>query len=499
MAIFYVPSPPDDNITPQKGQNSETLFLLTVGGTPFKPRFWSVEYYDDAAVWVGSPTSDNTLRLLTEGGQPPTPRWLPRYTQDDPSVWQYAFHQNLTLLGNEPLKPYFWQYNYDDAAVWSGSPTADNTLRLLTEGGQPPTPKWLPRYTQDDSSFWQYAFNRNIALLAPNNPLKPSFWQFGQDDPSVWTGSPTSDETLRLLTEQTPQKPNFWKYDYDEGGFWVGSPTSDNTIRLLTQGGQPPTPEWLPRYTQDDPTFWQGTPVPRNYALYNLLAPVPFRNPQFNQFVFDDHAVWSGSPTSDETLRLLTEQTPQKPYFWKNDYDEGGIWVGSPTSDNTIRMLTVGGQPPTPEWLPRYTQDDSAFWAGAPVPRNYALYQSLIVHNPFVPSFPNFVNDDPPVTDRQISLQRFLGQADIRFTPTAKPSFWTSIEDSPFWQGQPVPSWLIRELTQQTPLKPYLWKSDYDDPGLWYQPLHKNLALKTSTFQAAWAVNSNIVMGGVAT
>jgi hypothetical protein len=175
--------------------------------------------------------------------------------------------------------------------------------------------------------------------------------------------------------------------------------------------------------------------------------------------------------------------------------------VGEPTPNDTLRLVTEGGQPPTPVWGPRYTQDDESTWQYA-FHKNITAFNSLVIQNPQVPHFWPFALDDPPAWDRQVQVQRFLGAADIKFAPVARPSFWTSTFDEPDWYAKPVPSLLLRELTAQTPSKPKPWKQDIDDPGVWAHVNFRNIVLFgsiTARFQVAWAANANVVVGGIAT
>lgn len=546
MATFYVPNPPIDDPELIKPRPSNTLRLLTQqviygkGGQVPTPTWGDVYTQDDPPMWQGSPTPSWVLRELTQGGQPPTPKWLPRYTQDDASGWQYPFNRNTTLLNllktQNPFVPLYWQFGRDDAAEWSGSPAANNLIRELTQGGQPPTPKWLPRYTQDDAS--------------------------------EWVGKPTSDNTLRLLTQGTPFKPSFGPFWRDDASEWVGVPTSDNTIRLLTQGGQPPTPEWLPRYTQDDPAFWQGTPVP-SWILRELTQggqpPTPRWLPRYTQ---DDESTWAYAfHKNDSLFGSLVVNKPSLPSFWPFGLDDQSVWDRQTQLQRFLGLPDIQFSPvakPTfwkyvfdePDWYAKsvplnvnlastiqFPAIQRFFWSVAEEEdwqfafnRNIAVLNSLGVQTPQLPHFWPFGQDDAPAWDRQTQLQRFLGQPDIKFVPSARPffwkndyddpgswngpiaprpislqgtpfkpvatpSFWKYVHDEPDWYAKPLPSWIIRELTQQTPFKAKPWNYNVDDPGVWAIESLRNQALLSSLvkFRAFWAANSNIVVGGVAT
>lgn len=291
-------------------------------GQAFPRKPWAFDQRDDAPVWSGAPLKSAVLAgLLTIGGQTP-PRLSWNFGTNDPPVWQFLGQINRSLANSLIIANPFvnppWTFGQDVPAYWVGTPARSAVLaNLLTAGGQI-LPRLSWNFGVNDPPAWQFVGQVNRSLvnsLAVVSPFVNLPWKFGQDDYSVWAGTPIkSPLLLGLLTaggQVKPRKP--WNFEIDDASVWNGGPIRSSVLaELLTAGGQSkPRVPWNFGLHESPP--WHGQPLPnqeRNLLLLTTQVSSPFKNVLFSFGVssvgVDYSAFWTGAPLSAYTMYLPT-------------------------------------------------------------------------------------------------------------------------------------------------------------------------------------------------
>ena len=374
LAPFYVPRPSDDFISP-------ISLLSPPAATPYLVSTIKVRVQTLAPMYVPRPWDDypwapiaetlNVPQSLLKAPLPPfkAVNWARGYDDPGPYLLSQSQQSNtislLTQGGQPPTKRWLPSYTLDDPAVWSGSPLdADTLTPLLTAGGKPPVTEWSPLTTQDDPAVWSGSpLNADtLYMLVEKGRPFHTFWSFyQQDDATVWQRT-TYRNMVELAVPLVPLTGRF--YGYDDPAVWSGSPLNAKLIRDLTAAGQPPTKVYS-FYPSDDASTWQAT-IYRSLGMATL-TPEP-TIAKISRFVsYDDPAVWSGSPLNADTLYMLVEKGP--PFFksWSFDVnDDPAVWSGSPLNADTLYMLVEKGPPVIPDIGRFWGYDDPAVWSGSP-------------------------------------------------------------------------------------------------------------------------------------
>lgn len=256
------------------------------------------------------------------------------------------------------VQPPFWVPRPADTPVWVGGPKNSAVLsQLLTAQGQvKPRLSW--NFGIDNPPVWQFLGQINRSLvnsLAIVNPFVNPPWKFGQDDSSIWVGTPQRSAVLaNLLTAQGQVGPRLpWNFTLDDPPPWLGKPTSNQQL-LPFLGSAFPRKLWA--FDQfDDAAFWQGKPSP-SAILADLLTAIGQVKPRVPwNFGLNEPPSWYGQslPLGERNLVLLTTQigTPifNQPFAFGIDYSS--FWMGGPTSAYTLYIpppppFSLGG-----DWL----------------------------------------------------------------------------------------------------------------------------------------------------
>jgi hypothetical protein len=477
---FYAPRPPDDNNilwvgTPQGSwllrELSQQVFFGKGGQVPTKD--WSQWLtYDDSAVWSGSPLGIPTV--LRPTNKPFVPVFW-NYNYDDPAVWSTFltpdYTTNFALLLGKPFVPHLWNFNYDDSSYWVGQPRSNPLITpLLTNAGQAPTKEWSQWQTYDDSAYWVGAPitpNYNVSPPAPPPPppgitlsgvvVQPPFYSPNPpiDDP-LTLKSIANPALLQLTKQQNPFIPVFYQFG-DDAAVWQGQPTTNQT---LLHSSKPFVPQfWANNY--DDTAIWVGKPVANN--TINLLTAGGVVKPKQWLFGYDDAAVWSGQPIGIPDVQR-TQINPIVPLSWSDyyRYNEDAVAPGQSLGSNTMRLLAAKPFVPT-FW--NYNTDDSSVWSGAPS----AIPQSLYAQKPFTPPVWRYNYDDAALWVGQ-SIASNIETIHTHNNPVI-PGIWSfNYDDQSLWSGAPIKSALLADLLTaggQPPTKKWSQWQTYDDPAFW--------------------------------
>jgi hypothetical protein len=356
--------------------------LLTAGGQvpPFRWNFT----WDDHAVWQGVPIDSALLHpLLTAGGQVPPARW--NFNYDEAASWQLFIDRNTNLYppvaAQNPLTVRWfsssddtptWQWTpsnvaivlpptpnpftsrppqwYSEDAFWQGGPNRSAIIRLLTVGGQPPTPHY--QFNYDDAPGWQGAPTGKNPNLVP--PLQAPFSNrqtYWYSEDSLWQGASTG-RNQNLVSVGTSPFSNRQTYWYDDPSIWAGAPLNSQIISLLTRGGKP-LPPFRPNLTYDEASSWTGVPI--SSQTIKLLTAFnggrAFPRLLWNYGLDSGESYWAGQISLPSLNLVLLTTTIAFPtvrsghgYLYSSvlAYDSGEApgWVGTPlAAPNTVNPI----------------------------------------------------------------------------------------------------------------------------------------------------------------
>ncbi len=245
------------------------------------------------------------------------------------------------------------------------------------------------------------------------------------------------------------------------------------------------TPFWVPRPSDD--LFWQAAPMG---ASLNLLAVATFFGakgqaptkrwlPYYSYNVGESQ--WNAAPVDSPIIAFLTKQVihgkggqvPTKkwaPYLTIDDpppWQMPSEWMNSGVMQELTRVPFNLFTPFL--WRLNYTQNDPPGWQGSPDGSPITL--TVVTQNPFVPQFPEFIDDPPPWQMPSEWMNSGVMQQLARITfPLFTPYLWRTQytqNDASCWQGEPVNSAIIQLLTAAGQAKPFQWNYTLDDQGVW--------------------------------
>jgi len=486
LAPFYVPRPSDDFISP-------ISLLSPPAATPYLVSTIKVRVQTLAPMYVPRPWDDypwapiaetlNVPQSLLKAPLPPfkAVNWARGYDDPGPYLLSQSQQSNtislLTQGGQPPTKRWLPSYTLDDPAVWSGSPLdADTLTPLLTAGGKPPVTEWSPLTTQDDPAVWSGSpLNADtLYMLVEKGRPFHTFWSFyQQDDATVWQRT-TYRNMVELAVPLVPLTGRF--YGYDDPAVWSGSPLNAKLIRDLTAAGQPPTKVYS-FYPSDDASTWQAT-IYRSLGMATL-TPEP-TIAKISRFVsYDDPAVWSGSPLNADTLYMLVEKGP--PFFkaWAplTTIDDPAVWSGSPLNADTLYMLVEGGKPFFKSWS-FDVNDDPAVWSGSPLNAD-TLYMLVEKGPPVIPDIGRFWGyDDPAVWSGSPLRSEIIVDLTAGGQPPTLVFRYNSLDDPSVWQPTIYPN-RVAVTPQPAPTVPLLGRFvSYDDASVWQATIYLNQAVQ---------------------
>lgn len=325
-------------------------------------------------------------------------RYVPRPPEDQP--WGVESQPaNLVLPrngGNFPFVPTRWRFDHQDpdpGFVVESYPVA--RVQSLVGGNFPFKPNfWKQNF--DDASFWQNeSFGPSLVLeLASNLPIGHSpRWKYDNNDPGVWSGSPTNVNPVLYLSIVAPFVPPRWKFDHDQNAYWVNEsqPVSAPLLQQLLNNVPFKPPYW--RYNNDDPGNWlaRSTGVNRVIDLSLVNPLVPFRWRYDN----DDSTTWFSKPGAIPASKMpVGGGYPFLPVAWRFNYDDASLWTVESFPKPPVQGLVGGGYPIKPSFW-QYNNDDPGTWNGAPV--NVSIVQNIVIGTPLVPQRWKLDNDDPAV------------------------------------------------------------------------------------------------------
>ncbi len=328
--------------------------LNTLFQSPFTAR--PPQWYAEDAYWSGVPTRSQIIRLLTAGGKPPTPRY--QFNYDDASLWAGAPigvspYRLASFTPTTARPPQF----YSEDAYWLGVPTRSSIIQLLTVGGKPPTPHY--QFNYDDASAWTGTpipiSPYRLASFTPATSRPPQFYS----EDAYWIGTPTARN--RNLVSVTKPFSNRWPWlQADETAAWQNAVPINLTLQVA-----PSTPAAINFYVNtplDDPTWQQ--PKGFNQVLNTVFAnPFTARPPQF----YSEDALWIGQPIARNTALYLAE-----PFSIRQSvtYFEDSLWTWQARRSPIISALTAPGKPPP--FRPNFTYDDAGSWQPT-IPTNLIL------------------------------------------------------------------------------------------------------------------------------
>ena len=480
---FWVPRPSDDStwnfILPIP---SNTLNMLTSKGRPNK-KFWPphMVYNDEAVALVGQfylQGVNPTLFSLISKGPPAKKYWPPHLVYNDEAVWWEPatdnFNQTIQLSPKvAPAKPLIWRFTgYDDASHFLiDQPQQANTLIILIAGGKPPFMRWAPtELAFDDPPMWQGAPTASWIipeLTQQQIIMSPVFVPRPGDEPA-WQATiyPNTAVTAVKPAPGIPTRARF--FGYDDPAVWTGQPlSSDLLVPILT--AQVPAKIYSP-YTLDDPAVWTGQPLASEllHPLLTAAGKPPFK--EWSYWTLDDPPSWQVT-TYRNVVMLAVPFPPLIGRFVS--YDDPATWDARSIRSRIIPEVTEGGQIPTKVYS-FYPIDDPPSWQPT-IYRNLGM--ALITPEPYIPMLGRFASNDDPAVWTGSPLHSWIIPELTQQTPvTPEQTRFRSYDDPSFWQGTPQSSWIIPELTQggQPPTLIFRFNS-YDDPAFWQATIYRNL------------------------
>jgi hypothetical protein len=234
-----------------------------------------VFYYtkpEDPAVWAG--WENRNLVNLTTAFVAPNP-FAPvfyHFFADDPAIWVQPPQRSIGLPLVPNIKPNFWSYNNNDAAVsWQQPVQRSIALPFL-----PPIQNRYQIAITDDQ-LWALTVQRDLSLInsvtAPSTPTVPRQWLFGSDDASYWVGKPNSAAAVPMLTVGGIIKPKQWNANHDDSAVWSRVWVNRDLINTVTVSNPFIQNPYLSRSNMvvDSLPVWKS---PYNQNLY-FVAPGP--------------------------------------------------------------------------------------------------------------------------------------------------------------------------------------------------------------------------------
>lgn len=318
-APFYAPSP--GQATGWQWTPSQLAQILsTLQQLYATPPQWDLSAPEPPPWQWASPRNQP---LLTTPAQTPPMRQRWRYDFVEPSGWAWEPPPPTVRLTPIPAIARLWAFNTFEPPPWNWPTPPSGVLRLVTEGGQPPTKAW--RYDPDPIIGWQASFVRNASLLAV--PLRPARWLPIFADEARWQGTPYPAAITYLPVTGTPAVPRRWRQDVvPDGPYW----------------------------------FWQPARM--------ILPKVPGAARMWRSDVVTDLPVWNWRPVSNALKGLSPVIAKQ----WRYDFAEPAIWHR--VQVRNVPLLTKT-PPPSGLWIP--PPSGETFWTGSPLIAR-ALYLPII-------------------------------------------------------------------------------------------------------------------------
>ncbi len=331
--------------------------LNTLFQSPFTAR--PPQWYAEDAYWSGVPTRSQIIRLLTAGGKPPTPRY--QFNYDDASLWVGAPigvspYRLASFTPTTARPPQF----YSEDACWLGVPTRSSIIQLLTVGGKPPTPHY--QFNYDDASAWTGTpipiSPYRLASFTPATSRPPQFYS----EDAYWIGTPTARN--RNLVSVTKPFSNLWPWIApDDAAAW--QPTPNLNLNLFLGTFVPAAISFYVNTPLDDPTWQQ--PKGFNQVL-NTVFPNPFTARQ--RITYSEDSLWTWQARRSPIISALTAAGKPPPFRPNFTYDDAGSW--QPTIPTNLILLTTKFPKPfnlSSLWFnaAMFYDIDAPGWVGNPI------------------------------------------------------------------------------------------------------------------------------------
>lgn len=455
-------------------------------GGQVKQKFWRYDVDSDIRAWTWPPQSCETLYLLTAGGAPRRPRqW--RWDYDPPSFWLAdPIPTNIRTFPSVAPFSRLWRYDYAPDQPWPAAPTPSDTLFQLTANGAPTKP-WQWRWDHVPDPAWLWEAPPDWTLVLPTPKPFAALWRYDYVPDQVWLGEPQPINIRTFPVTATPFN-KLWRWDFVPDPVWQGTPVSSNIEAL------PVTPTLMGAAgiildVQFD-AVWQGVPVGTNIDTLPVSAK-PFNKLWRWDFVPDAVWVWEAPPD----WSLLLPSTAPFSKLWRWDYTPEPAWKGSPLGSYTLLDLTAGGKPFLKLW--RYDVTPSPDWLGEPYSTNIGTFP--VVVKPFSNEWAQYLYV-PPSDWTWNAPPVFPGRIPGPPAATPQTQFWApsppvktewqwsppyNIELSspvapqapfskqwrydyvpePFWVWEPPPDWTLRTPTTAPFSKQWRW--DYQPEPAW--------------------------------
>jgi hypothetical protein len=424
----------------QNGPARVTLTQVKFYGQPGQgpTKRWAPQYtQDDASVWNWPPqnsqaiiVTNTQLKQFGQHGQVTAKNWGSGYTYDDASSWQFQKPHNAALkVQGAPFTPTFWNYNYDDSAVWNAEPiSAFVPLSQQLVLYVPAPARNFP--AGDDAATWQWQKPYNVTLSSkPPSPFVPPLWKYNNDDSSVWNAGPIKSTISLSLV---PYATSGLVVNYsDEPSVWWDWTNRNNSGLLAAQAANPfQHVAW--QFNNDDPAVWSGVTIANSLVLVPTQVQLisPFFAPNTS-----DEIGWSNSIHRDLPLNAIV-LSPFTIRQWLFGYDDASVWNAAPTAPGAIiatgsqqKIFGRPGQAPTKQW--HYDFDDASVWWNW-INRNLTI--TIAVGKPLTLPAQQFVLSSEEPWQR--TIQRNVSTLSIVLNPfkTRQPKL--DLDDAAAWQFQ---------------------------------------------------------------
>lgn len=410
------------------------------------------DYVPDT-IWVGKPIQNMTINTPQALSPAQAPLYAPR-PHTDTDYWQATSTSDNTLRlltegGQPPQK--VWHYDADFNTYWVGAPQA----KPIFLAGQVPTKFW--RYDTDLSTAWQFAYGRNNAGLLSTTQITPGATEEYYPDYSsyVWQYTYQTNAQLLATTTNTVQSPLYAPRPPDHIGWQFQFPRNDNTLPP-TGAHNPfiPPPLGAEQYFVEQPGWeFSSQPQPLAFTLLQLYAPLP---PE--AYYYDNSAdVWRFTIQQNNLLNPPALLAPIQSPFYAPRPGPDQVW----------------------QWAPPYTLTNESAAQTSPVISKFWRYDYQVEFPQWQGTpLSGFFSQNIPSTNNVNDRWRYdYNSSDVGWVWTAPPSGtlrgltqatpfsktwrydWNT--EYPQWQGSPLNAKSLINVAPVNPKNKQIWRYDY--------------------------------------